>query len=379
MFTNKVLTINWPSAKKLGAVFFTILSIFITGCKQVSVNDTNMGEIEALSVSVTPLTPISSTNSEDNTTDLSAHTPSPITVPTFTSTPHPSSTTPPTPVPSATPIPIIQGNLAILTTDRRHPQFSINGDLRIINLTTQESILLYEDVSSVNWSPDGRRLVFSAMNRNTLIEELFLVNSDGTDVLKLDPPVVGEANRLSPAWSPDGTKIAFSQPEAGEYLIHILDVEENNVQFLTKGVWPAWSPDGSRMAFIRLFPEGAHGDIFIIDIDGNNLQQVTENIEAGRPAWSPDGQFIAFYGFNRQNQESGLFVLNLESMQPLLVAPREYEMWMPIEKPIWLPDSLQILFAQDGELFVIHMNDLVPIPLNLPSNYYYLLGMLRPS
>jgi len=55
---------------------------------------------------------------------------------------------------------------------------------------------------------------------------------------------------------------------------------------------PAWSPDGTRIAFSA---ERTGGDVYLMDPDGSHVEQLTEHPEYdGGPVWSPDGQFILF-------------------------------------------------------------------------------------
>lgn len=57
-----------------------------------------------------------------------------------------------------------------------------------------------------------------------------------------------------------------------------------------------WSPDGQHIAFLRFSPSFGPSEIFIIDADGRNLKQLTENPDTElSPHWSPDGRSLVFY------------------------------------------------------------------------------------
>ncbi|MCA9972667.1 MAG: PD40 domain-containing protein, partial [Anaerolineales bacterium] len=291
-----------------------------------------------------------------------------------------------TPTPTFTPLPILtpedaqalvfEGKIAVLTLEQQQPPFNPQGQLQIVDFATQDVLLLSEDVSSYEWAPNGQRLAYSAFSRISGTYELYTVNSDGTELIKLDPPLVGKVDRLSPTWSPDSKQIAFTQPEAGEHLIHIMNADGSNVQFLTKGMWPAWSPDGSMIAFLKSRNGRAAGDIFIIDLATRGLRQLTEDIDAGQPVWSPDGRFIAFYGNQQTNNQSGLFVAQVDGTTAIRIVP-EID-WFPVWAPGWSPDSSQVIFAQDGTLYVVQVNSLNILPLELPLGPFYLSGTLSP-
>src|SRR6266508_1693938 len=82
--------------------------------------------------------------------------------------------------------------------------------------------------------------------------EIFTVDTDGTEATPLTDL---ETNQFHPAWSPDGTRIAFdAQSGEGDMQIRVMDANGSNLQTLTDGpAWnylPAWSPDGDRIAFV---------------------------------------------------------------------------------------------------------------------------------
>jgi TolB protein len=100
------------------------------------------------------------------------------------------------------------------------------------------------------------------------------------------------------ALSPDGARIAFTanSPMDGASDIFIMDVGGTNLLNLTSGrldedtglamtdANPAWSPDGKHLSF------ASNGDIFVIAADGNGLVQLTNDPGwEGSPSWSPDG------------------------------------------------------------------------------------------
>jgi len=88
---------------------------------------------------------------------------------------------------------------------------------------------------------------------------------------------------VGPAWSPDGSKIAFSSPNKWEgFDIWVVNADgSNKVKFNNDAAYynafsPAWSPDGSRIAFVSVGAEEKF-DIWVMDADGSNQINLTGN------------------------------------------------------------------------------------------------------
>lgn len=141
--------------------------------------------------------------------------------------------------------------------------------------------------------------------------EIYRMAPDGSDPINLsnDP-----ADDTKPVWSADGTRIAFVSnrvvsEEEGQY-IFMMNADGSNLRQLTFNHWsdsPSWSQDGSQITYM------GDEDIFIINIDGNsepvNLTN-SPDIRDGRPTWSPDGTKIAWSSGDDGNWN--LFVMDVD-------------------------------------------------------------------
>jgi len=129
--------------------------------------------------------------------------------------------------------------------------------------------------------------------------EIFRINTSGTGLKRLAAD--NDCSLEAPAWSPDGTRIAYhsGDPEAGlsSYTIWLMKADGSGKVRLTKGavhgVWPQWSPDGKQIVFTRAWPGSDRAAIFVMNADGGGLKRVTKG-SAGDyyPIWAPNGTVL---------------------------------------------------------------------------------------
>jgi len=211
-----------------------------------------------------------------------------------------------------------------------------------------------------NWSPDGTMFVYSSIRGIT--DPVFLrgyyaivvKNADGSGARTLVN--LDDTFEPAPAWSPDGSKIAFFYDQAGSGgQIFLINGDGTGMrQFTNAGanIGVAWSPDGSKIA---LSSYGGSGyDIFVKDVSGSSLTQLTTTAGATDrfPSWSPDGARIAFVSDRDGNEE--IYVMNADgSGQTRLTTDPGVDY-----APTWSADGSQIAFHSDrsGTLQVYVMN-----------------------
>jgi TolB protein len=184
-----------------------------------------------------------------------------------------------------------------------------------------------------DWSPDGSRIAFTKRVGDRHM--IHVIDADGTNLTYIEPPV--GFSEGSPTWSPDGTRIAFSRwdetiPHAPD-AIFLMDVDGSNVQEVTPpspmlangypeytDSNPAWSPDGSLIAFDRLIELEDTYRIHLVRPDGTDLVDLTPNLDhrATDPSWSPDGTQIVFDGGNW-----GIYTMNADGSNVTIIDPTD--------------------------------------------------------
>jgi dipeptidyl aminopeptidase/acylaminoacyl peptidase len=143
------------------------------------------------------------------------------------------------------------------------------------------------------WSPDGTRIAFASSREGNF--EIYTMAPDGSAPTRL---TYSDTTDDAPAWSPDGTRIAFASSRDGNSEIYTMAVDGSALTRLTYSDTtddaPAWSPDGTRIAFASDRDRG-NREIFTMAGDGSGVTRLTNGARIdGDPAWSPDGTRIAF-------------------------------------------------------------------------------------
>lgn len=190
-------------------------------------------------------------------------------------------------------------------------------DIYVLDLENRTTLQVTHNEShelAPSWSPDGKWLAYSRLSP-TGAWELWLVSLDDAAQRCLGPG-------LLPPWSPDGGELAFQRPRERDGMlfgIWTVKIDHGEPSWPTEIaaepdaalICPAWSPDGSQIAFCRVPVGGMSGggatfrpsgaDIYIIDAEGTSRMRLTDGGANFGPCWSSEGRL--FFSTDRDGRE----------------------------------------------------------------------------
>jgi Tol biopolymer transport system component len=214
------------------------------------------------------------------------------------------------------------------------------------------------------WSADGRKLAWtSQQDGNHEIYMRFPLSIPGGDIFVTRRLTTNTAGDASPSFNHDGTKIAFLSSRDGNEEIYVMDTADTNPEDgngdnptnLTNNAAidfaPAFSPDGTKIAFVS--NRDGNYEIYVMDSDGTDPVNLTNNAaEDVNPNWSPDGTKIAFTSNRDGNLD--IYVMDADGTEQKRLtrkAAGDYD-------PAWSPDGTKIAFTStrgggDNEIYVM--------------------------
>ena len=210
-------------------------------------------------------------------------------------------------------------------------------------LTRDRSIIL-----SPAWSTDGTRIAFSRMTDDAQwrIFELDLATGEERPL-----PVLREGSYITPAYHPDGKRLAFAILGGGRSGVYTYDVADGCcLANVTGGRWndqsPTFSPDGQRMAFNSNRFGIAVPQIMVMPTAGGEAETLSP-FRSGSggfytaPDWSPRGDFVAFHGRIRR----GEYQILVADPKDLGHRVRQLTWEGNNEDPTWAPDGRHLAFV----------------------------------
>jgi TolB protein len=239
----------------------------------------------------------------------------------------------------AAPSPTPDNSAAILSQTQilfqRNAQVYVMGNEGANPHALTTSFPSFSNPTSPAWRPDGLRIAFSRVDQTTGFFQIYTMAPNGTNITKISNNV---ADDTTPSWSPDGTKIVFNRNFLSKGQIYTMAAtggSPHNVyptsDLLTA---PAWSPDGTQIAFSSATNAGIHIKVMRADGKGGVNTITSGTLSDDQPAWSPDGTRIAFtrHGASGGNLDQ-IFVVNVDGSGAHSISDGQYS----DETPNWRP------------------------------------------
>jgi TolB protein len=207
------------------------------------------------------------------------------------------------------------------------------------------------------WSPDGSQIAFLSDREDpqtgkcfpNCFTQVYVMNADGSNERKL---VSTDFAALHPDWHPDGTKLSFDSESNLQGNVYVLNADGSGLRVLIEdGFWADWSPDGAQIVFAS--SRDGSVELYVANADGSNQTRLTNNSTLDVfPVWSPDGRRIAFTEVERRQ----IYVISADGSgeQQLTRQGR-------CENAAWSPDGSAIAFQSSSqgnfEIYTLNVED----------------------
>jgi len=199
-------------------------------------------------------------------------------------------------------------------------------------------------------SPDGKRIVFEALN------QLWLMDIGG----KPEPLTRDTYYKEDPTWSPDGKRIAYSSDKSGTPDLYVLDLATRGEKRVTSSsdsaeVSPAWSPDGTQLAY-----QDQNGATYVVELSTGKKRQVVGPLFApSKPSWSANGKTIAIgalkpYTHRFREGTSQILTVHVASGAIAYTEPAPFQSLSTRgeDGPIYSPDGSSMAFVMGSVLWI---------------------------
>jgi Tol biopolymer transport system component len=277
-------------------------------------------------------------------------------IPTPTLSPLPTTVQPPTVIPPTTvptttsTIPVPPGTLAFEGVNSAAGVDGNQADIYLINTDGTGLKQITEQLPADTnwrehpaWSPDGTRIAYHSGPTADMSGDFFLwvANADGSRKVQITKQPL---KSYWPSWSHDGKYIAFTSKQCQIYVVKPDGSEPKKVTSGPNDLFPEWTPDGS-ILFVRRVGncEGSTGDVFSVQPDGSGLKQLTKLGHVLGFSLSPDGKTVAYY--DGKNYKIMVYPLDGSKPPTPIFAPLFRATFI---QPAWSPDGKTIAIASNS-------------------------------
>ncbi len=232
---------------------------------------------------------------------------------------------------------VFSGRIAYITSSRQGKHS--NHELQISDadgFNAQTIASSAEPLMSPAWSPDGRKIAYVSFEKKSAAIYIQTLATGNREKIAEFPGING-----APSWSPDGAKLALTLSKDGSPDIYTLNLLTRSLTKLTKSfaidTEPTWSPDGSSIVFTS--DRGGKPQLYIMSSQGEGQKRLTfsGNYNAGA-SFSPDGRYIAMVHGNGSDYRIAVMDMATKSVNVLTGGGSD-------ESPSFAPNGSMILYA----------------------------------
>jgi Tol biopolymer transport system component len=197
-------------------------------------------------------------------------------------------------------------------------------------------------------APDGETFVFARAGANGL--DLYLQRVDGRNAINLTERC--RAADSQPAFSPDGSQIAYRSECEGGGIFLMGATGESSRRISDSCFNPSWSPDGKQLVCggesVSFTPtsRGTMSSLTVIDLQSGARRKLLER-DGVQPSWSPHGSRIAYWGMVGESAQRDLWTIDPRAKDPRQTVVRVTNDAAVDWNPVWSPDGRYLYFGSD--------------------------------
>ena len=193
-----------------------------------------------------------------------------------------------------------------------------------------------EPLMSPAWSPDGKKIAYVSFEKKAAAVFVQTLATGERSKVASYPGING-----APSWSPDGTRLALTLSKGGSPDIYVLGLNDRSLMRLTKNfaidTEPVWSPDGHNIVFTS--DRGGRPQLYMIPSFGGKVKRLTfEGDYNARGVFSPDGKYLAMVHANGGDYRIAVMDLETRTVNVLTEGKAD-------ESPGFSPNGSMIIYA----------------------------------